>query len=138
MSIRQDLLAGMIRPEILRLAGRRKLLDKCFNEFLPTPDARDADGNLTGYLENGLAARLQARCKADARALQDPRGAVAQTARAPGFTAGCDPLKGSGNNPVSMSLALSGKYVGSTDKLAAAVPEAFSDRFQCPHASADA
>ena len=34
MSIRQDLLAGMIRPEILKLAGRRKLLDKCFNEFL--------------------------------------------------------------------------------------------------------
>ena len=26
----------------------------------PTPDARDADGNPTGYLENGLAARLQA------------------------------------------------------------------------------
>lgn len=33
----------------------------------------------------------------------------------------------------SVSLALNGKYVGSTDKLAAAVLEAFSDRFQCPH-----
>jgi len=33
----------------------------------------------------------------------------------------------------SVSLALNGKYVGSTDKLAAAVIEAFSDRFQCPH-----
>ena len=42
-----------------------------------------------------VASPLQARCKADARALQDPRRAVAQTARAPGFTAGYDPLKGS-------------------------------------------
>lgn len=35
----------------------------------------------------------------------------------------------------SVSLALSGKYVGSTDKLAAAVLKAYSDRFQCPHLS---
>lgn len=33
----------------------------------------------------------------------------------------------------SVSLALSGKYVGSTDRLATAVLKAYSDRFQCPH-----
>ena len=79
------------------------------------PAARDADGNLTGYLDNGepvlfgtchasdprwhgsallqIASPLQARCKADARGLQGPRGAVAPTARARGFTAASDPLK---------------------------------------------
>ena len=66
------------------------------------PASGDADGNLTGYLDNGEPVlfgtchasdpRWQACCKADARGLQGPRGAVAPTARARGFTAASDPL----------------------------------------------
>ena len=59
----------------------------------------------TGRPCRTIASPLQARCKANARGLQGPRGAVAPTVRAPGFTAASNPLKGSGNNPVSMRLS---------------------------------
>jgi len=57
-----------------------------------------------------------------------------EVARAGSIKAVADQL---GYKRPSISLALNGKYVGSTDKIRAKVIATFCDRIVCPHTNAD-